>query len=103
MYTYWIPFTGGFFLSRCTVFQYCLPLIASPYHHLYHFYLLRRIFVEIILLPPENRNDGMPSALLGPISSFLLAQRLSYETNRVVSRCTVCQVQDTAWLQQQQV
>ena len=57
MYTYWIP---GLFLSRCTVFQHCLSLIASLHHHPYHFYLLRRIFVEIIFLPLKIK----PSALL---------------------------------------
>ena len=51
MYTYWIPFIGGVFFSRCTVFQHSLSLIALL--HLYHFYLLRRIFVGLILLPQE--------------------------------------------------
>jgi hypothetical protein len=45
---------GGSFLSRCTVFQHNLSLIALLHHHLYHFYLLRRIFVGIILLPRET-------------------------------------------------
>jgi hypothetical protein len=44
---------GGSFLSRCTVFQHSLSLIALLHHYLYHFYLLRRIFVGLILLPQE--------------------------------------------------
>jgi hypothetical protein len=58
---------GGSFLSRCTVFQHSLSLIALLHHYLYHFYLLRRIFVGLILLPQEITT----TSLLDPLTFAL--------------------------------